>query len=156
MSIIVIGRRSYLGGILSKYLAEHDFTQTVSLAEFVQMPIRGTDIIINCAFSPAWYLSDLPEDLGFDGTAAAIVQGAGAVAGPIIAGFAMSALQRGLSHTIIAAQILMAAFGVYRLSRRAAPSALHKRSFVVEPAVPVATTLESAHSRGGSPSKTRL
>jgi len=47
MSIIVIGRRSYLGGILSKYLAEHEFTQSVSLAEFVQMPIRGTDVIIN-------------------------------------------------------------------------------------------------------------
>jgi nucleoside-diphosphate-sugar epimerase len=78
MSIIVIGRRSYLGGILSKYLAEHEFTQSVSLAEFVQMPIRGTDVIINCAFSPAWYLGDLPEDLGFDGTAAAIVQRAGA------------------------------------------------------------------------------
>ena len=80
-----------------------------------------------------------------------IVQGAGAVAGPIIAGFAMSFLQRGLSHTIIAAQILIAAFGVYRLSRRAAPSALHKRSFVVEPAIPVATTLESEHSRIASP-----
>jgi MFS family permease len=76
-----------------------------------------------------------------------IVQGVGAVAGPIIAGFAMSVLQRGLSHTIIAAQILMAAFGVYRLRRRAAPSGLHKRSFVVEPAIPVATTLESEHSR---------
>jgi MFS family permease len=80
-----------------------------------------------------------------------IVQGVGAVAGPIIAGFAMSVLQRGLSHTIIAAQILMAAFGVYRLRRRAAPSALHKRSFVVEPAIPVATTLESEHSRSASP-----
>ena len=80
-----------------------------------------------------------------------IVQGVGAVAGPIIAGFAMSVLQRGLSHTIIAAQILMAAFAVYRLRRRAAPSALHKRSFVVEPAIPVATTLESEHSRTASP-----
>jgi MFS family permease len=78
-----------------------------------------------------------------------IVQGAGAVAGPIIAGFAMSFLQRGLSHTIIAAQILIAAFGVYRLRRRAAPFALHKGNFVVEPLVPVATTLESADSRGG-------
>jgi hypothetical protein len=46
---------------------------------------------------------------------------------------------------------LMAAFGVYRLRRRAAPSGLHKRSFVVEPAIPVATTLESEHSRIASP-----
>ena len=85
-----------------------------------------------------------------------IVQGAGAVAGPIVAGLAMSVLQRGLSHTLIAAQILMAAFGVYQLTRRAAPTAMHKGTFVVEPPIPVATTLESAHSRGGSPSKTRL
>ena len=84
-----------------------------------------------------------------------IVQGAGAVAGPIIAGFAMSILQRGLSHTIIAAQILMAAFGVYRLRSRAAPPALHKRSFVVEPAIPVATTLKSEDSERASPVNTR-
>ena len=79
-----------------------------------------------------------------------IVQGAGAVVGPLVAGCAMSFLQRGLSSTIISAQILIAVFGVYRLSRRAAPPALHKRTFVVEPAIPVATTLESEHSAGGS------
>jgi MFS family permease len=79
-----------------------------------------------------------------------IVQGAGAVAGPIIAGFAMSVFPRGLSHTIIAAQILMAAIGIYRMSRRVAPPALHKGNFVVQPVIPVATTLESPDSRGGS------
>ncbi len=79
-----------------------------------------------------------------------IVQGAGAVVGPLVAGFAMSFLQRGLSSTIITAQILIAAFGVYRLRQRAAPPALHKRTFVVEPAIPVATTLQSEHSAGGS------
>jgi MFS family permease len=78
-----------------------------------------------------------------------IVQGAGAVAGPIIAGFAMSVLPRGLSDTILTAQILMAAFGVYRMRSRAAPPALHKGNFQVEPAVPVSTTLESADMRGG-------
>jgi hypothetical protein len=80
-----------------------------------------------------------------------IVQGAGAVVGPLIAGFAMSVSQRGLAYTIIAAQILIAVFGVYRLRRRAAPSALHKGTFVVEPPIPVATTLESRHSRIASP-----
>jgi MFS family permease len=84
-----------------------------------------------------------------------IVQGAGAVVGPLIAGFAMSFSQRGLSSTIIVAQILMAIFGVYRLSRRAAPPGLHKGTFAVEPPVPVATTLRSADSRGGSPVNTR-
>src|SRR6202035_3129005 len=47
-----------------------------------------------------------------------IMQGAGAVAGPLLAGLAMSASERGLSYTLIATQILMAAFGVYRLTRR--------------------------------------
>jgi MFS family permease len=84
-----------------------------------------------------------------------IVQGAGAVAGPIIAGFAMSVFPRGLSHTIIAAQILMAAFGIYRMSRRAAPLALQKGNFVVQPVIPVATTLESPDSTGGSSGKIR-
>jgi hypothetical protein len=30
------------------------------------------------------------------------------------------------------------------------PPALHKRTFVVQPAIPVATTLQSEHSAGGS------
>jgi MFS family permease len=83
-----------------------------------------------------------------------IVQGAGAVVGPLIAGVAMSFLQRGLSSTIIVAQILMAIFGVYRL-RHPAPTGLRKGTFVVEPPIPVATTLRSADSRGASPVNTR-
>jgi MFS family permease len=75
-----------------------------------------------------------------------IVQGAGAVFGPIVAGFAMSVWERGLSVTLITAQLLIAAFGVYRLTRRAAPPEKHKGTFLVEPAVPVATTFEAAHS----------
>jgi len=76
-----------------------------------------------------------------------IVQGAGAVFGPIVAGFAMSVWERGLSVTLITAQLLIAAFGVYRLTRRAAPPEKHKGTFLVEPAVPVATTFEAAHSK---------
>jgi MFS family permease len=76
-----------------------------------------------------------------------IMQGAGAVAGPLLAGLAMSASERGLSYTLIATQILMAAFGVYRLTRRAAPPEMHKGIFVIEPLIPVGSTLESAHSR---------
>jgi MFS family permease len=75
-----------------------------------------------------------------------IVQGAGAVAGPIIAGSAMSLFARGEAYTLITAQVLIAAFGVYRLTRGAAPPAMHKGTFVVEPPVPVATTLESSDS----------
>ena len=76
-----------------------------------------------------------------------IVQGVGAVFGPIVAGLAMSTWDRGLSVTLITAQLLIAAFGLYRLRRRAAPPEKHKGTFVVEPAVPVATTFETAQSR---------
>jgi len=76
-----------------------------------------------------------------------IVQGAGAVVGPIVAGLAMSMWDRGLSTTLITAQLLIAAFGIYRLIRRAAPPGTHKGNFVIEPAVPVATTFDAAQSR---------
>jgi MFS family permease len=76
-----------------------------------------------------------------------IMQGVGAVAGPLLAGLAMSASAHGLSYTLIATQILMAAFGVYRSTRRPAPPEMHKGAFAVEPLVPVGTTLESGHSR---------
>ncbi len=76
-----------------------------------------------------------------------IMQGVGAAVGPVIAGFAMSAFQLGLSYTLIATQVLMAVWGVYRLRRRAAPPEMHQGPFVVEPSVPVGTTLASGHSR---------
>jgi MFS family permease len=78
-----------------------------------------------------------------------IMQGVGAAAGPLLGGFAMSALPLGLPYMLIATQIVMAAFGAYRLKRRAAPSEMHKGVFVVEPPVPVGTELESGHSRSG-------
>jgi len=76
-----------------------------------------------------------------------IMQGIGATAGPLLAGFAMSAWDHGLGYTLIAAQLLMAAFGVYRSVCRPAPPKTHKGAFVVEPLIPVGTTLESEHSR---------
>jgi MFS family permease len=76
-----------------------------------------------------------------------IMQGAGAAAGPLLGGVAMSALQHGLSYTLIATQIIMAVFGVYRLTRRAAPPEMHRGAFLVEPPTPVGTALASAHSR---------
>jgi MFS family permease len=75
-----------------------------------------------------------------------LLNGIGATVGPVIAGFAMSVTLRGLSYTLVGAQILMALWGVYNLSRRAAPIAAHKGHFLVEPPVPVATTLALAHS----------
>jgi MFS family permease len=80
-----------------------------------------------------------------------IMQGIGAAVGPVIAGIAMSAFPRGLSYTLIATQISMAAFGIYRLRCRAAPPEMHRGAFVVEPAVPVGTSLALAHSNAGIP-----
>jgi MFS family permease len=84
-----------------------------------------------------------------------IMQGAGAAVGPVVGGVAMSAFQHGLGYTLIATQILMAVFGVYRLTRRAAPPEMHKGLFVVEPSVPVGTALESEHSRADYPKYVR-
>ena len=80
-----------------------------------------------------------------------IMQGVGAVAGPLIAGFAMSASELGFAYTVIATQLLMAAFGLYRLRCRPAPPEMHKGTFVIEPSVPVGTALSSAHSQRTGP-----
>jgi MFS family permease len=77
-----------------------------------------------------------------------IMQGVGAAVGPVIGGLAMSALPEGLSYRLIATQMLIAVWGVYRLTRRPAPPETHKGPFLVEPAVPVGTTLASAHLPG--------
>ena len=78
-----------------------------------------------------------------------IMQGLGAVAGPLLGGLAMSALPQGLSYMLIATQIVIAVFGAYRLTRRAAPPEMHKGVFVIEPPIPVGTELASGHSRAG-------
>jgi len=71
-----------------------------------------------------------------------LVNGIGSVVGPVIGGIAMSRWQHGLGYTIIAAQIMIAAWGLYRVTREAPRK--HKGTFLVEPIVPVATTLEQA------------
>lgn len=59
-----------------------------------------------------------------------IVQGAGAVAGPILAGFAMSAFGgRGLPGVIVIAQIAIALWGLHRMRQRSAPQ--EKEAFLV-------------------------
>ena len=77
-----------------------------------------------------------------------LAHGAGAAAGPLIAGFAMSAIPGGLSFTLIAAQALIVLFGAGRLMARTAPRA-HKSPFRIEPPVPVGTELAAAHSTKG-------
>ena len=75
-----------------------------------------------------------------------LAHGAGAAAGPLIAGFAMSATPRGLSYTLVVAQALIVLFGVSRLFSRAPAPQAHKSAFAVEPPVPVSTEFASAHS----------
>jgi MFS family permease len=75
-----------------------------------------------------------------------LAHGAGAAAGPLIAGFAMSATPRGLSYTLVVAQGLIVVFGVWRLIVGAKVPSTHKSAFMVEPPVPVGTEFAAAHS----------
>jgi MFS family permease len=75
-----------------------------------------------------------------------LAHGAGAAAGPLIGGFAMSATPRGLSYMLVAAQVLIVLFGVWRLVSEARVPARHKSAFMVEPPVPVGTEFAAAHS----------
>jgi MFS family permease len=72
-----------------------------------------------------------------------LVNGVGSAIGPVIAGIAMSTWQHGLGYTLMAAQIMIAAWGLYWITREAPRE--HKGAFLVEPTVPVATTLAPAH-----------
>jgi MFS family permease len=78
-----------------------------------------------------------------------LAHGSGAAAGPLVAGFAMSAFPGGLSFMLIAAQALIALFGLSRLFARA-PSVAHKSAFALEPPVPVGTEFAPAHSARAS------
>jgi nucleoside-diphosphate-sugar epimerase len=78
MSVFIVGRHSYLGGVLLKYLGPHHSAQGINLAEVAEIPIAAEDVIVNCAFSPDWYHTDVPGDLGFDGTVAAVARRSGA------------------------------------------------------------------------------
>lgn len=72
-----------------------------------------------------------------------IVQGAGAVVGPIAGGAAMSAIGlQGLLGLIMVAQIAIALWGLHRMRQRPAPS--EKEAFQVMPPAPVGTELVSA------------
>ncbi|WP_207461864.1 MFS transporter [Azospirillum sp. SYSU D00513] len=69
-----------------------------------------------------------------------IVQGIGAALGPFLAGIAMSSLGvPGIAYVIAAAQVVMAVWGVYRMTRRASVPAERKEEFVPMPLVPVGT-----------------
>lgn len=67
-----------------------------------------------------------------------VVNGVGSVVGPLVGGIAMSTWQRhGLEFMLVATQILIAAWGLYRVAREAPHK--HKGTFRVGPPVPVAT-----------------
>jgi hypothetical protein len=76
-----------------------------------------------------------------------LIQGTGAAVGPVVAGFAMATWEHGLAYTLIAAEILIVAWGFYCVA--AAPSSDQKGTFLIEPPVPVATTFATAHVKVG-------
>lgn len=72
-----------------------------------------------------------------------IVQGAGAVVGPIAGGAAMSAFGReGLAVLTVGAQVTITLWGLYSMARRPAP--VEKEEFRVMPPTPVCTEFASA------------
>ena len=69
-----------------------------------------------------------------------ILWGAGSALGPVLGGVAMAWLgNRGLGWLILSAQALIAGWGLYRISQRAAP--VEKEEFLVMPVQPVGTEL---------------
>ena len=70
---------------------------------------------------------------GFDNEAIAFFM----ASGTIVACLAMSVAERGLSITIITAQLLIALWGAYRFSFGQVSPSTSKADFVVEPPVPV-------------------
>ena len=72
-----------------------------------------------------------------------LVQGVGAVVGPLLAGAAMAVWDRGLSYTLITAQLLIVAWGIYRFT--SSPRSAHHGTFLIEPPVPVGTAFAPAH-----------
>ena len=66
-----------------------------------------------------------------------LVNGVGSVVGPLIGGIAMSTWQHGLGFMLIATQIMIVAWGLYRATRKAPHE--RKGTFLVGPPVPVAS-----------------
>lgn len=75
--IYVVGRRSYLGGVLLRHLSSYGDACLVGLSELAHHSVNDRDVIVNCAFAPEGYHSELASDLGADGTAGRAAQRAG-------------------------------------------------------------------------------
>ena len=69
-----------------------------------------------------------------------------AVVGPLVAGAAIAIWDRGLSYTLIATQLLIVLWGLYRFT--SSPKSEHNGSFLMHPSVPVGTTFAPAHLEG--------
>jgi hypothetical protein len=78
-----------------------------------------------------------------------IVQGVGATAGPLLWGTGHVGLGSWLGIHADCGADPPGRFGVYRSTHRAAPRQMHKGRFVVEPLIPVGTTLESRAGQSG-------
>ena len=62
-----------------------------------------------------------------------LIQGVGAVVGPLVAGAAIAIWDRGLSYTLIATQLLIVLWGLYRFT--SSPKSEHNGSFLMQPSV---------------------
>jgi MFS family permease len=142
---VIIGAAAMAAAILLALI--HFVPPTVpTWLVFIYVAIFGGSVIPTYSIVTA-HVNDMVRPGEFVAAAGGllILQGVGAVIGPVISGLAMTGYGRiGLLYVVIVAQVLMAIWGAYRSLMRASPPTEAKEQFVLEPTIPVGTRLEAS------------
>lgn len=141
---VIVGTAAMASAILLALIHIVPLTAATWLI-FVYVAIFGGSVIPTYSIVTA-HVNDMVKPGEFVAAAGGllILQGIGSVIGPVISGFAMTEFGRpGLLYVFIVAQTVMAIWGAYRSLQRAAPPTDEKENFMMEPAVPVGTQLET-------------
>lgn len=77
-NVHIIGRRSYLAGILDTHMRNKLPVRRISATEFSPDAVQENDVVVNCTFSPALYDEPVTTGLSSDGKIGAIVADRGA------------------------------------------------------------------------------
>ena len=67
-TVHIVGRGSYLAGVLAKHLAKEFAVNRLSANQIDDAVIRASDVVINCSFPPALLTDRVAGDLGIDGS----------------------------------------------------------------------------------------
>ncbi|WP_035693672.1 MFS transporter [Azospirillum halopraeferens] len=142
-------RRTLVVGIAAAAAATQVFATLLTADRVTPWMVYGLVFLVGGLIVPTYslviaHVNDMvsPGEFVAASSGLLIVQGAGAALGPLAAGAAMASLgPKGLPYVIITAQVAMACWGVYRITRRTAPPVELKEGFVPMPAVPVGIEL---------------